>query len=482
MSIAKEDLRRKIAQLIKDKTGIVIYAERSIDLEIVLDSRLLFHNVSPEQYYSYILTSYDEIVYLASCFTIQETSFYRYKSHYDRMKLEVFPALIANRSREKTIRILSAGCATGEEPYTIAMILHDLIGDLSLWNIEITATDIHDNALAMAREGVYTKYKLRNIDSSYIARYFVELKEDPAKKAAKSFNSAYKLSDSIKRMVTFKHCNLIREPFELANLRDIDIILCENVIIYFCLESIQRLIDNFHSILAPGGYLFLGYSETLNVIRHRFALSWWKESYAYVKQPGVAETEGAPVNGSQPECHEYEPGIPVPETGLSYESLLQLAILSYHNNVLDRVYAILKMIETDSFTLNEVFYVLKAEYCFDQKDNINAANECRKAINRNPFYIDAHLLLGAIYLDLGMLESAIFEIKTALYIDKDNVLANLYCSLYNKRIESDSEYVMYLDRSRKLFQATGILTKGIFPSNGETEKRVRSMVLGTYLD
>jgi chemotaxis protein methyltransferase CheR len=476
MNAAREELRSKMIEIIRDETGIMIHPERTIDLDIVIDSRLIFHNMAPEKYLSFASCNYNEIVYLASCFTIQETSFYRNRNHFDRLRLEIFPALIAARTKEKRIRILSAGCATGEEPYTIAMILCDLLPDMSAWKIEITATDIHDDALSMALEGVYSRYKLRNIDQSYITRYFTEVRDEHESKIAKNLGGHYRIADSIKRMVSFRHTNLIREPFELSYLSGVDIILCENVIIYFCIESIQRLIENFYDLLVPGGWLFLGYSETLNVVRHRFALSWWKDSYAYVKQKKSAGEveESAPRIGTI----ESEPGIPLPQLNLSYTDLIKLVIESYKNGLTERVYTILKALESDSFTLDETFYVLKAEYCFDQNDNINAANECRKAINKNPFCIDAHLLLGAIYLDIDMFDSAIFEIKTALYINNDNILANYFCSLYNKKIECEAEYLICLDRAKKMFLNSGNLGQNIFPANRAMENTICAALLG----
>lgn len=461
-----------IMEIIKNETGIVIQKEKSIDLEIVIKSRLIFHNIEPEKYVDFIKNNNNEIILVASCFTIQETSFYRYKSHYDRLKLEIIPELILKGYKgKKSINILSAGCATGEEPYTISMILHDLISDLKIWDVKITATDINENALKIASEAIYSEYKLRNIDEWYINRYFTKVKHGK--------NILYKLNDSVKNLVSFKQCNLIREPFELIYLEDVDIILCENVIIYFCMESIQRLISNFYNILKTGGYLFLGYSETLNFVKHKFNLSWWNDSFIYTKSENKKEdlqyNLKELIQGNEGENEDIDKD---DLNKKSYEDIINLVIRNYNEELFDNVSILLKQIESRDIKLDEVFYIIKAEFKFDRKDYINATNECRKAININSHSIDAHLILAVIYLELNMLDGASFEIKTSLYIDSSSILANYYFALLNKKMDNDDEYKKYISISRKLlYDNHGILKIRVYPINRNTRKTIYDGIL-----
>ena len=156
------------------------------------------------------------------------------------------------------------------------MLLKELIPDFQEWDLRITGVDICENALIYAKEGVYSGYKMRNIESKYIERHF-EVKESPGGAVR------YHLSDSVKKDVTFRHANLLAKPFKLLDFDLQDIILCENVIIYFDCESIERLMESFYNHLRVPGYLFLGYSETLGMVRHRFHVMWQDRAYYYYK-------------------------------------------------------------------------------------------------------------------------------------------------------------------------------------------------------
>ena len=466
----ESEILASIEDIIKQDTGIIIEKGRKIDLDIVLRSRLIFHKMLPEQYIDFLKRDQNEIVFLASCFTIQETSFYRYKAHFDRLKLEIIPELLLkSQGRKKKIRILSAGCATGEEPYTISMILNDLIPDIQDWDVKIIATDINENALQLAKEAVYSEYKLRNIDEWYINRYFKKIKN-------KKSNS-YELIDSVKKLVAFRHCNLIREPFELSDLSDVDVVFCENVMIYFCVDSIQRLINNFYNILKKDGYLFLGYSETLNLINHNFNLSWWKDSFTYKKSDLQVKGENISydligINQQNSDAVESDEDIDKIDKK-SYDDIIGLILRNYSEELFDNVAVLFKKIEESKIPIDEIFYLIKAEFKFDKKDFLNATNECRKAVNINPNSIDAHIILGVIYLQLNMHDSAAFELKTSLYIDNKSVLVNYFYSMYQKEVNNELEYKNYLTAARTYFNENGgALKNRIFPINENTRKQI----------
>jgi chemotaxis protein methyltransferase CheR len=268
-------------------TGIVIDGGKAVDLANALGDRMKLNRMDPMAYMRLMKEDYQELILLASAVTIQETRFYRDKSHYDRLRFQVIPELIARKTREgrKEIAILSAGCATGEEPYTIGMILHEHLGNAEDWTVRITAADINRNALDLARACRFSEYKMKNLDGRYIREYF-------SRQDSGGSEISYRIKDSIRKMVSFRQSNLTREPFELSDLANLDVIFCENVIIYFSVESIQRLVGNFHNLLRDGGYLFTGYSETLNFIKQDFEASWWDGSYAFQKTPR-AEGSGA---------------------------------------------------------------------------------------------------------------------------------------------------------------------------------------------
>jgi chemotaxis protein methyltransferase CheR len=451
----------KVRELIRKTTGIIINEENVMDLSIVVQSRLNSLRMAEEDYLSHAASSHDEIVLVASNFTVQETSFYRYREHYDRLKFQVLPDLIRKKQRagDKRLLILSAGCATGEEPYTIAMLVHDLLKDSEGWDVRIVGTDINAEALRLAREGVYSAYRLRNIDEWYVYRYF-------DKTTAGGRADIYRLKGFIKSMVEFRQCNLIREPFELVDLAGADIIFCENVIIYFCLESIQRLIDNFHELLAEEGFLFLGHSETLNIVKHRFHLSWWNESFAYQKISLPPRTDDIlRPRLSAPSVFRPAPAAPLPESFRTPSPDLKYLILQqFEAEAYDQAGEVLREMERSGVVLDDGFHLIKAEYLYECGEFMGAADECRKAAGLDPQSAEAHVLLGAIYLDLDMLDNARFEIKTALYLDPASILGYYYLGRYYGRCGDETERDYCLTYARHLLAERGnVLAGKAFP-------------------
>ena len=218
--------------------------------------------------------------------TINETSFFRNLPQLTTFKEIVLPKLIEKNGAQdfKRLKIWSAGCSTGEEPYTLAIILHEAIPDIKDWKIEIIANDISQSALYTARMGVYQKPALRNTDQKILLKYF-ELDGD-----------SFRIRDEIRRLVRIKHLNL-NDPIQVATITDCDVIFCRNVMIYFSNEAKKNLVRQFYKSLKPDGFLFIGHSETLHGISRAFELEYLKQSLIYRKtaveppNPNTAETD-----------------------------------------------------------------------------------------------------------------------------------------------------------------------------------------------
>jgi chemotaxis protein methyltransferase CheR len=458
-----------VKDVIREKSGIIIQDDRYFDVQIVLGSRLIKTGLQQDHYIDLLRFDDKELVLLASYFTIQETSFYRYRAHFDRLKNEIISRIV-NQNAEKKLCILSAGCATGEEPYTIAMIISEAIPDMPNWDIRIIGTDINETALQFAKEGLYSPYKFRNIDDHYREKYFSAVKSGKT--------TFFKINDAIKNMVSFRQCNLIREPFELADLSNVDVIFCENVIIYFNFESIDRLINNLFMILKSGGFLFLGYSETLNMIKHSFQLSWWNDSYAYVKpfpdlesrrETAIPEFQWRPTaeNNSTPFAL-------IDFFNLPFDQKLAMIGRRWNDGDVDFCKQAFHSIENTPQPLDERYYLLKGEFLFCCTNYMDAANEARKAIRLDPYSIDTHLLLAFIYLRLGMLDSADFEIKTVQYIEHRCAIAKylqaVLCDKIGKKEETAGHLALAktnLDGNTDKFQVR------VFPQN----KQLRYTIL-----
>lgn len=180
----------------------------------------------------------------------QETSFVRYPAVYQALAEKVLPEIHAKKfwSNPRTLRIWSAGCSTGEEPYSIAISVLDALELPDAWNIEILATDISRNALNIAERGCYTKRDLESLTSGQIEAYF-----------SHSGKNEYRVKPKVRNLITFAQMNLA----QMVYMGRFDCIFCMNVLIYFSDDLRANLIRRFHEYLEPDGYLFLGHAESV---------------------------------------------------------------------------------------------------------------------------------------------------------------------------------------------------------------------------
>ncbi len=212
-----------------------------------------------------------ELMDIMDILTTNETYFFRESFQLKAFTDEIIPELIkkSGASNRKTLRIWSAGCSTGEEPYTIAMLLHG-IRELRDWKIEIIGTDISQRVLQHARRAVYGKSSFRATDEEYIKRFFVEHED------------GLKVCDEIRDIVTISHLNLF-DVNRMILLGKMDLVFCRNVIIYFDLAAKKRVVESFFNSMNDGGYLLLGHSESLMNVTTQFTLRHFKNDMIYQK-------------------------------------------------------------------------------------------------------------------------------------------------------------------------------------------------------
>lgn len=215
-----------------------------------------------------------ELQLLLNEITVGETNFFRNQPQLDALRKFILPELMREKERlgYRRLRIWSAGCSTGEEPYTLAIILLEALqARQEKWQIEITATDINEKSLARARQGLYASYSLRNVSRPILEKYFT-----PAE------DGQHLVREAPRALITFQHLNLFDER-RLMFLRGLDVILCCNVLIYFDAESKRRMIQHFYNMLQPNGYLFLGHAESLFGINDDFRLVHFPGATAYAR-------------------------------------------------------------------------------------------------------------------------------------------------------------------------------------------------------
>lgn len=279
-----EEEFRLIRDLIHGYCGLFFDQDTRYLLKKRLSGRLaLYHMESFREYYHFL--KYDknreqELSDIMDVLTTNETYFFREAFQLKAFTDEILPEIKAAKEKkgERVLRIWSAGCSTGEEPYTIAMLLLET-GCFTNWKLEIVGSNISHRVLQKARKAVYGKSSFRTTEAHRITRYFSEQ------------DGCFRIADDVKRLVTISHLNLFDENRTVL-LGKMDVIFCRNVIIYFDQVAKKRVIETFYGTLRDGGYLLLGHAESLLNTSTAFALRHLKNDMVYQKPCAGANSGG----------------------------------------------------------------------------------------------------------------------------------------------------------------------------------------------
>ena len=252
-----------IRDLVGERTGIVLSDHKITMVYGRLSRRLRQLKISTFSQYLKLLEDEtgQELVEFTNALTTNLTSFFREPHHFEYLKDAALPSLIKHRPSRR-LRLWSAGCSTGEEPYSIGITLHEAMeSQLRNWDVKILATDLDTNVVQKGKNGVYEQERVNGIEDKRLRKWFRKGRDIHAGKVS--------VSENIRQMITFKQLNLLHEwpmkgPF--------DIIFCRNVVIYFGKETQRELFSRYADMLANDGYLFIGHSENLHKISDRFQL------------------------------------------------------------------------------------------------------------------------------------------------------------------------------------------------------------------
>lgn len=243
-------------KLIYDESGITFSAtNRSI-----LDSRMkdLLHRkqiATPKEYYNIITTDKEEMKVMLDSVTTNLTRFFRNQPHFDAFINYVIPKVIEHKKahgRDNVIRVWSAGCSTGEEPYTIAMILKDIVKPP--YTFKVTASDISLKSLMIGQQGFYADNRVDGVPADYLTRFFTKV------------DGGFQMKKEIMDTVSFDYHNLKND----SGARNLDVIFCRNVLIYFDEPAQLAVINRFYESMAPQSYLYIGHSESLFGMKTQF--------------------------------------------------------------------------------------------------------------------------------------------------------------------------------------------------------------------
>jgi chemotaxis protein methyltransferase CheR len=274
----REEEFRLLRDFVHEQFGLYFDGTQRESLRARLAPRLaLLGLVSFEDYYRHLRFAPERAMEqqrMVSHLTNNETYFFREQPQLAVFADKVLPSLKERRAKrnERTLRLISVGCSTGEEALTLAMILFDSGQFFWGWDVEVTGLDIDEAALEKAERGLYHQNSLRAVTPPQLERHFAP------------DGSGVRVKDSIRKLVSFRPGNLL-EPASYQDLAPLDAVFCRNVLIYFSDQTIERAVRLFHEVLAPGGYLFLGHAESLARVTTAFTPIRFQGAIVYQK-PG----------------------------------------------------------------------------------------------------------------------------------------------------------------------------------------------------
>lgn len=260
----RDCLFQRFSQLVYERCGINLHEGKKALLQARLNRRLRQTGIGTyEEYFKFITSEHNpgEFVHFLDSISTNLTYFFREPQHFDFLEQVALPELIARKRKERDIRIRiwSAGCSTGEEPYSLAMCVLGHLQEIARWDVRILATDISTRALEAASKGIYTEDKIQKVPPSFRQQNFNKL-------ISGNGRQEYEIAPHVKRLVTFHRLNL-KDPYPFNGR--FDFIFCRNVMIYFDKKTQQELVNRIANFLSRGGYFYVGHSESLTGLVHK---------------------------------------------------------------------------------------------------------------------------------------------------------------------------------------------------------------------
>lgn len=415
--------------------GVYLDETRNASLVAATQRRAMLLGQTPQDYVTSLGLSIDraELQYLAELLLNHETQFFRNRPHMQALRRVIIPELHQRLPPGAPLRLWSAGCATGEEPYSLAITALEAFNDRLDRPVEVWATDLSTSALERARTGVYKGRSLANLNSQQRARYFTARGAELA------------VAPRVRELVHFEQLNLL-EAFP-TRARGVHIIFCQNVTIYFQVQTCRLLMERFYQNLDEGGSLFLGFSETLWNIFDRFrwrevegAFVYYKASVGPIQAPAPALTPKkaldqqarAALHAARPRPSN-EPPARVPLRPPRPPRPLPPSGHPTGSEIVAQGQALLDAGQTDAALA--LFYsaplvgahapqilALAARAHADRGDLDLAAAEARRALELNPLTTEAHLLIGLIHARQGRPAAAITQLERARTLDGESPL------------------------------------------------------------
>lgn len=423
-SISKNVLK-EANRVIEEKFGIYFPEERGKDLIRSISNAAKQKDVEIQQYIDDMISnklSEKELEALVTFITIGETYFFRDKKLFKIMREKILPDIInSKKNHNRTLKIWSAGCSTGEEAYSIAILIKELIPDCENWNIKIIATDINEKFLSKAKKGIYSEWSFRGLDENFKKKYFNKIDKDQ-----------YEVKNYIAKFVKFNNLNLVRPIYLIDNeiVNNIDIVLCRNVLIYFNKYRAQKIINSFYKAVIRGGWLITAPTENLYFNNTSFIPVNINDRFLYSKSISIDRLEKVIPKKSilKDLLAENENSIHYFDLENSNYSILQNELKPISKNMKVPIKSSKKESKLDLKKLEALCR------CLANKGKLQEALECcKKIIYEDKINPMNYYLLASIEEEQGNIFDAIKALKKAIYLDPDFIMA--YFNLGNLNLK-----------------------------------------------
>lgn len=452
--------------LILNKCGLSFENERQEILAKGVRCRMAARSLSGDDYLSILKVDNDELSSLVNLLTVNETYFFREPDHLQIMVDRLIPGLFTERTFGGKIRILSAGCSTGEEPYSIAMTLIERYGVAAFDRFSIIAVDVDTDAIARAQAGIYGKGSFRGFKEGRRGRFFDE-----------AADGRFSIREEVKKLVSFEVVNLLSNPYP-ETMQKLDIIFYRNVSIYFPQLVQREIFANLAGILKTNGYLFLSASETffhnigiLSLVEMDLNFLYRKGPLLEIGDRRLGRLNSSPASSAKQHtpCRRQPP--PVVNGGANATASASPALSP--QQLFDKVLAMARGKEylaalQDIDLLLSLYpqfikaFMLKASVLINQNRLEEAKAATIEALKLDAWALEGHLLLGIIARISSRDEDALNNFKKSLYIDSSCWLAHFYLAeihlLRNEQDTARREYEIVMK----------LLGKGENPNAGLT--------------
>lgn len=343
---------------------------------------------------------------LLSELTVGETYFMRDTAQIEVLRHHILPTVIDHKRQagDYALQVWSAGCATGEEAYTLAILLHELIPDRYRWDIQVLGTDINDAALEIAQSGRYRDWSFRNTPPDVRSRYFTLMPHTSP--------TIYEVHPAIRELVRFQHHNLVTDALGLH-----EVVVCRNVMLYFTRPQSEIAEQQLAKSLNTWGWLLLGSAETLLYVRHQFLARHFDEALAFQKL-------GAEQKALPPNHHTTTITSPVADVvahNPAAEKNYRRAVRALQRGNPQQALAFLKSIEYQPAAVHS----LMASALISLGDKTSAYQHLMQALEADRLYPDAHYLMALLHMEAEDLVAARTSIRAAIYCRPDFALAHL---------------------------------------------------------